>query len=242
LEFVSGSAAGTNVSLSINGSRIVLTGPAPVVDFETVLRTLTYSHSIVDPGRPQAGLRSFAVVPFDGQQTTTTTVDIVFRLLNNPPRVDLNGVALGFDFEVTFTEEGPAVGVSSGLDLQDSDNESVAFASVRIVEPFDGAGEALALNLTASGLNASDVGLVAVSYDSGQGLLSLVGIARVSIYRALLATVKYVNTLDEPDPRSREVVFSVSDGLLTSIPRRATVRIQMVNDPPRLKFAGQNTT
>jgi hypothetical protein len=139
---------------------------------------------------------------------TTTTVDtihVTVDAINDVPAVDLNGPDFGIEFTATFMEDGGAVSIVDG-DAMVSDMDSVSLAS-----------------LTATITNLSDVGdeiltvdttgtLVVAAYDSGTGVLMLTGGASLAEYEAVLRTLTYENTSQDPTGGDRTIEVVADDG------------------------------
>jgi lipopolysaccharide export system protein LptA len=135
----------------------------------------------------------------------------------------------------TFTESNSNPASSNNTPVSvisttvgDSDNDALIGATVTLGNRF--AGDLLGVSTTGTSITAS--------YNSSTGVLTLSGKDSVSHYQAVLDSVTYTSTSDNPtdygSDTSRTVTWSVNDGLLTSAPQTATVSVVGVDDPPTL--------
>src|SRR5205085_522823 len=104
------------------------------------------------------------------------------------------------------------------------------------------------IQITGNYINGQDVlsftpafGVTGV-FNAATGTLTLSGTTTVANYQALLRTVKYANTSDDPSTATRTVSFQVNDGAgsnnLSNI-ITSTISVTAVNDPPvAFAFAG----
>ena len=146
---------------------------------------------------------------------------------NVAPVVDLNGTTSGTGFASTFTEDAGAVSiVDTNVLVTDSDNTTLASASIILSNRPDGDAESLSV----------DVGSTSISgnYDSTTGRLELTGSDSLANYRQVLSTLRYNNTSQDPDTADRAVTITVNDGTDDSATSTATVTIEAVNDAPDL--------
>lgn len=129
----------------------------------------------------------------------------------------------------TYTENGAAVTVAPALVLSDSDNASLAGATVTITGNY-AAGDTLAVTA------ALPTG-VTTSYAAGT--LTLAGTATVAEYQTLLRSVTFSSTSENPATAARTVTFAASDGIATSAATgaTATVNVVAVNDAPTVTLA-----
>ncbi len=174
-----------------------------------------------------------------GAPTAFTTITV-----NNPGPTTLPANGMAIDnapslaitaLTPTFTESSsnPAsshntpVLLLSGDSASDSDNVSLAFATVQIGSFFAGDTLSFTPNHNITG-----------SYNSTSGALVLSGIDSFTDYQTALQSVTFTSTSDNPtdygSDNSRTLTWVVNDGLLTSPPQTSTVSVVGVNDPPTL--------
>ena len=234
-----------NITATFNGSLLTLQGPAPVEEFRRVLASVTYENTFSEPGDPSDLNRTIEFVVNDGlDDSIPAYMYLLFTAVNNAPFLDLNGGAMGDDYYTTTAvfHEGqePASVVSQNLTVHDIDNDTLAFIQVRIVNPRDGGDLEL--------LWVEDVTveiphpegsrhLTFVTYSPTQyynqttATLTFTGLESVKEYQEILKTLKYNNLADEPDSETRELLVTVSDGLL-EVTATLFVEIVNVNDSP----------
>ena len=130
----------------------------------------------------------------------------------------------------TWTEEGASVALISSATASDSDNTSLASATVSISGGFF-AGDTLTF---------SNNNNITGSYNSSTGRLTFSGVDSFAHYQTALQSVQYhggENPTDFGSDNSRTLTWVVNDGLLTSAPQTSSVSVLFVNDPPTLSVA-----
>jgi hypothetical protein len=133
----------------------------------------------------------------DGQ-FTITILDI-----NEPPVLTDIETA-----ELRYTRGAPAVTITSTLSVTDVDSSQLSGAVVRITANFVAGEDELGF--------AALEGILA-EYDRDYGVLTLTGVAAKADYEAVLRSVTYQNTSDDPTADSRTVSFTVDDGEWDSV-------------------------
>ena len=197
--------------------------------------TMTFSGS---PAAINAALNGMTFKPFldfngaavlsithtDGNSApTTTTVGIDVAAVNDAPVILDSGST-----PASYTENDAGAVVSATLTLSDVDSTTLSGATVKIAGHFH-AGEDV-LSFTAQG------GITG-TYDPQTGVLTLTGQASVADYQAVLRSVTYSNSSDNPSEDARTIEFQVSDGSSEnawSIAATSTVEVTAVNDAPEL--------
>ena len=207
----------------VSQSEIRFLGPAPISDFVSVLRLISYLNNA---SSPSPGPRVVQFVVSDGDLAATAQTEVQVEVINDAPVVDLNGpLSPGVNYQTSFTEEGPAIAlVPSAVTLLDSDNAMLSSLSVRIVAP----GNRLVERLTLTALSDS----ISSNFDVDSSILLLSGEATISEYERVLQSVQYENSADEPSGLQRQIQVIASDGELESLPAVVTVTFVYVNDPP----------
>jgi VCBS repeat-containing protein len=115
------------------------------------------------------------------------------------------------------------------LTVTDADSTTLTSATVRIVNPFDGASETLGVNTAGTSIGAS--------YNPATGTLTLTGnpttnLRNLDEYRQVLRTVTYQNTSTNPNTGTREVRFTLNDGVVDGPVATSSVTVGAVNNPP----------
>ena len=220
-EFLSVSPPNTVTSFyNTSTFSLSLTGPAPVEDFQTALRTLTFQHTGQEP---TPGVRMVTMVTSDGEATSLFVVSrITVRNINDPPLVIANPTI------TPFVESGPPVQLFDSLTLSDSDNDLLAFARVTIHNALDSALEVVA---TASQMQ----GVMVASSQSGEALsftftFTQPAIGTVTAFQSLLADLTYSNLAAEPASAPRNISLVVSDGVDLSDPVFFSLSVELIND------------
>ena len=241
-EMLAVSAPSPNISVSINGSLLYLTGPATVEEFRDAIASVTYENTFSEPGDPSGLNRTIEFVVNDGlDDSIPAYVYLLFTVVNNAPFLDLNGGLQGNDYStVLYEEQGPISAVSQSLTIQDIDNETLLFIEVRIANPRDG-GELEQLwveDVTVTVPPSTETNHITYTtyrptqyYNESTATLRITGLERVEEFELILKTLMYDNLADEPHSETRQLLITVSDGLLdtTAI---SFVEIVNVNDSP----------
>ncbi|MCP4425025.1 MAG: tandem-95 repeat protein [Chloroflexi bacterium] len=169
-------------------------------------------------------------VSINGDETPysviSETVELTVSSVNDIPVLDLNGSDdNGNDFATTFIEDsGGVIIVDTDMSLTDIDNTHLQSATVTLTNFPDDAAESL--SVTTSGTN------IAAGYNSGNGVLSLTGGDTIDEYRAVLRSLTYNNTSQDPTETARIVVITVNDFFDDSDPVTSIVTVDARNDPP----------
>jgi VCBS repeat-containing protein len=182
-----------------------------------------------------------------------TGTPVLFQLINNASGQIPSGFTLNHAPTVALTDGGAATtetpGAGSGasiaalplgsIDVGDfetaDDTDQLAGAIVRIVD--FGAVAGHAETLTIGGTTAGTLGSgIAFSYNSATGVMTLTGAGTFAEYEAALSLVAFSISGDNPDGYgafpTREIAYSVSDGLVSSDEQSVTVDIAPTNDAP----------
>lgn len=159
------------------------------------------------------------------------TVSVSFTVANTPTSIDLNGGAVGSGYAASYTEDGAAVAIvdSAALTLSDPDQVTVEGAVVTITNPLDGVAEAVTVTLA---------GAVTANYDGGTGVLTLSGVGTLATYQAVLRTLTYLNTSQNPDTTPRVITVAIDDGAALGTAAVATVGVVAVPDAPVVDLNG----
>jgi hypothetical protein len=173
---------------------LTLTGSAPVADYQTALRSVTYGNSSDTPG---AATRTMSVQVTDSAAapSNTATRDVSITPANDLPTVTTSAG------KTTYNEGDPPTTVDAGLTVGDPDDTSLEGATVRVSTGFEPGDELQFANQ--SGITGT--------YDSGTGVLTLTGTASVADYQAALRSIEFVNPGALTNP-SKTVEFRANDG------------------------------
>ena len=208
-----------------------------LADWQTVLQTVTYQNTSTNP---TTGVRNIRFTVNDGaldnQPAAIATVTVA--AVNSAPVVDLNGPTATIDFgPAAFTEDGGPVAIvdSGNLSITDVDDTNLESATITLTNIQDAGLEVLDVDDTA----VAAAGL-AESYDPATGILSLTGSATLADYQAVLRTLTYDNTSQDPETATQRVVtVVVNDGDNDNSPvAMATVDVTAANDPAVADLSG----
>lgn len=215
------------ITQSYDGGTGVLTlsGAGTAAQYQSVLRSVTFFNAL---DNPSSATRTIAFVATDSfGRTGSASVDVTFTAVNDAPTVTLSGSA------PSYTEGGSAATVDGGLTLGDVDDTSLEGATVTIGDFVT--GDVLAHGALPDGVSAN----------FAAGVLTFTGSATPAQYQALLRSVTYASTSDDPTEllggtpnTDRTVTFVVDDGTDPSAPQAKTVGVSAVNDPPVVTATG----
>ena len=207
-----------------NFMRISLVGESSLIDYMTVLRTLTYQHSDTT-GDPDTGLRTVTVIPYStvGEEGISDSVIVAFSAVNNPPVVDLNGNRPGLNNIAYFPEESqdPVLITDAGVTISDVDSEELVYIKITLLNALD--GEMERIEAYSGGLDIVEVNTTYIELRRGLP----------SQYRAVLLNLTYYNRADEPNRVTRIVSVEVNDGELSGYAEIEIV-ITPQNDVPEI--------
>ena len=219
----------TSVSISSRfdseSSTLLLSGQAPISEYERLLRSVQYENSADEPSGQQ---RQLQVVVNDGElESAPAVVTVLFVYINDPPVVVLDNRG---NYSTMFVEDGPPVFVVNQREAQitDIDSPSLAYLFVEVSNVLD---DLEVMNYTdpVGGLLVTEVintEMQTISYNFTYPFLM-----PVSVFNSLLLSLTYQN--QEPEPNASEVrifTVSVSDGLLVSPQVVSQISIRLVDD------------
>ncbi|KAI6655001.1 hypothetical protein LOD99_2290 [Oopsacas minuta] len=245
-EVLSATTTGTNILAYYNYTTAILTltGSDYIEKYEIVLASITYNNTNTDD--PNQTERQVMYTVSDGDKDSILAISYVsFRGINNHPSLDVNGDSKGLDFATVFREEmGPVSIVDSNLSLLDVDNDTLAYVSVRIVNPLDGDSEFLTVdNVTmVEAISSNQLGIPKIlkttvliantTFNTSNHELIISGLDSVEEFGLILTTLQYNNIKNEINTEVRVLYFYASDGLLSSALARTNIALERVNDSP----------
>jgi hypothetical protein len=204
--------AGLTVTPGLN--TLGISGSQPLATYQTCLQSVTFDDTSNNPNTTN---RTVSFVVNDGTLSSAPankTVTIV-------PSPD-SPVVITTGGSTSFTEDGGAVVVDSGVTVTDPDNANLASATVTITNVLDGAAEQL---------NATSCAGLTVG-GGGTSTLNISGSQPLATYQTCLQSVTYNNTDQDPDATARVISFIANDGTNNSAPANKTVTVTPVNDAP----------
>jgi len=204
------------ITHSFSNGVLTLSGTTTIDNYQTALRSVTYSNSSSTPN-PADRILQYSVNDggLDSNQGTVTVQVIAANDL--PVVVTSSGTAF-------YTENGTGQVIDTGLTLSDAD--SLIFASATVTIANYGAGQDL--------LSFTSQGGITGNFDSTVGVLNLAGTTSIADYQTVLRSVTYANSSDNPSPINRTIQFLVNDGVSNSNLSSRVVGVGAVNDAPNL--------
>ena len=204
---------------------LLLSGQAPILEYERLLRSVQYENSADEPSGQQ---RQLQVVVSDGElESAPALVTVRFVYVNDPPVVVLDNRG---DYSTIFVEENSPVSVVNQREAQitDVDSPSLAYLFVELSNILD---ELEVVNYTdpVGGLLVTEIfdsEMQTISYNFTYPFSM-----PVAIYNSLLLSLTYQN--QEPEPNASETrifTISVSDGLLISEQVVSRIAIRLIDD------------
>ena len=236
------------ISVTYVNDTLLLTGPAPVVDFQRTIATLTYVNTAVVP-RPNT--RHISMVMYDGIFTSNASSSLLvsIQLVNYPPVVNLMGPFNMSDNIVNYFEGEEPVALALTATITDLDNSTLVGLVARLKYPYDRPLELLSIGeylvVYDNGTEVFDISGVfpniTVTYDNATGVLTASGEAPIGVYEQLLRNLTYDDLYGNPgNPNTsvREVEVEVFDGINGSLAHIITITFASVNDAPMLDLNG----
>jgi hypothetical protein len=220
----------------LNGKiTLVLSGSADLASYQKMIQSITYSSTSENPDTTP---RKITITVNDGEilnsQSNTTTTTINVTAVNDKPEVVVGNN--------TYVENHDPVSIANGLVIKDVDNSQLSGAVITLthMSPNDliGSGHDLGGGKTDLGIAYS----VSGPDSSGTMTITLTGNASVANYQALIQSIQFVASGDNPTPGDRGVQISVTDtglkgdnvGTETSVLVDGKITVVAVNDAPVL--------
>jgi hypothetical protein len=241
-------------SLSVNGAlpsgitassynpatgSLTLTGVATLADYQSAIAQIQYNNTSVNPATLD---RIITVIVNDGMANSdiaTTTLSVIS--VNSAATIDLDGndssTIPGSDYQTSFTEGGSAIAIGDvDVTITDTDDTNIESATVTLTNPLDGALETLAVGGSLPG------GIIASSYNSGTGVLTLTGSATLAAYQTAIAQIQYNNASGSPDTTNRVITIVINDGDTVSNTAKTTITVSAVDSPPVLDLDANDSS
>ncbi|MEN9528350.1 MAG: cell surface protein required for swimming motility, partial [Pseudomonadota bacterium] len=222
--FVAGDVLGFTNQNSITGAYsastgvLTLTGVSSVANYETALRSVTFSSNVVNP----TASRTISWTVSDGTSSSTAgTSNLTFTSVPDAPVLTAGGA-------LNYAENSAAGLLDAGINISDVDSSQLSLASVSITSGFV-VGDTLAVG--------NDQGTT-VAFNSATGVLTLSGAKTLAEYQTALRSVTFVTNSDNPT-MSRTVTWIVTDSTSTaSAAVTSTITITPSNDAPTVTASG----
>lgn len=214
-----------------NGSYLLVLSPGSGPTSSNILRSLTYTALAEDP---YPGVRTVIITASDGSNSPAVQTISIQLLVVNEHRPNISSVVTSFAF--TENQNILEIGRLAQISVEDRDSNSdgiIRSATINLVNPQDGGMEGLLINPGNGAISSSIEG----------STITLVGNGPPADYAAVLSTLNYTNTRDEPSLVQRIVQITLADRNLTSRALTLTIDIVPVDDsPPQLVSSSLNFT
>src|SRR3989442_299564 len=221
--------AGITTSYNSATGVLTATGAASRGTYESLLRSVQYSSSSDDPTVNNTNTsRTISVVVTDSSANASNTArsTIAVQAVNDAPVVTAGAT-------LAYTEQGAAAVIDNTITLADADDTQMAGATVTI-------GNFVAGDT----LTWTNAGSVTGAYNAGTGVLTLSGTDTLANYQAVMRSVKFSSSSDDPTANNtmttRTVTWAATDadsdavGAKTSAGVTSTINVTAVNDASML--------
>ncbi|MBW4516724.1 MAG: calcium-binding protein [Timaviella obliquedivisa GSE-PSE-MK23-08B] len=195
---------------------LTLIGQASVENYQTALRSITYTNS---SDQPNTSDRPITISVSDGASNSSVVRTVKITAVNDLPIVGVTNSTL------IFAEDGAAVAIDPAVTVTDLDNDNITGATVTVNGLVVGEDTVSFTNQgTISGTLAGNV-------------LTLTGTATEAEYQTALRSITFRSTSNPPTP-DRTVDFVVNDGSGNSLVVSRTIQISAIDDPPVVMTTG----
>ncbi|MGA3682251.1 retention module-containing protein [Pseudomonas graminis] len=167
---------------------------------------------------------------FENIVASATNGSVTTTIIDNDalPVVDPNGGGNGTNSETTFTEGQGGVSIADQLTVTDADSPTLQGAKVTLTNAQD------ADTLVVGSPNANIA--VTTATVNGQIVLTLTGAATAAEYEAVIKSITFQNSSQDPSVADRTITVTVNDGQNDSVPATSIVHVVAVNDAPTVSF------
>ncbi len=199
---------------SFNAGVLTLGGSSSIANYQTALRSITYTNSSTNP---DTTLRTLQISVTDGAAISNiATRSIQITAVNNVPVVISSAGVLA------YAENAGAVAIDVGIAVSDADSATLNSATL-VISGYVLGQDSLSLT-TQNGISGA--------FDAPAGILRLTGSSTVANYQAALRSVTYTNNSNNPSTALRTLHIVVNDGTSTSAPVDRIIQVSVVNTPP----------
>ena len=173
---------------------------------------------------------------FENIVASATNGSVTTTIIDNDalPVVDPNGNGNGVNSETTFTEGQAGVAIADQLTITDADSPNLQSARVTLTNPQD------TDTLVVGSPNANIA--VSTATVNGQIVLTLTGAATAAEYEAVIKSITFQNSSQDPSVADRTITITVNDGQNDSVPVTGIVHVVAVNDAPTVSFTSTEYT
>uniref|UniRef100_UPI001BD4262B immunoglobulin-like domain-containing protein n=1 Tax=Pseudomonas sp. dw_358 TaxID=2720083 RepID=UPI001BD4262B len=189
-----------------NTSNLLFTGPKDFNGTVTALVTAIDNDGVATP------------------VTSTKNLVITVAAVDDAPVIDHTGGGTS-TFVSTFTEDQAAVTVAADLHLSDVDNSTLKGATITLAA-------ASSDDVLTFGVSNSAISETTTTNADGSRVITLSGEASLADYQAVLESLQYSNSSQNPSSDDREITITVNDGSVDSTAATAVVHVVPVDDAP----------
>ncbi|MEY2581962.1 MAG: hypothetical protein QOE09_1811, partial [Ilumatobacteraceae bacterium] len=199
---------------------LALSGQATVANYQTALRSVTYTNNSDNPSTVS---RTVTFVANDGVlDSNVASRSITVTAVNDRPVVTTTGTSMAYAEKATTA-------LDPGITVADVDSANISSATVTMTTAYLNGQDTLAF-VAQSGITAT--------WTAATGVLALSGSSTVANYQAALRSVTYNNNSSNPTTTTRTVTFVVNDGVTSSSLASRTITLTAVNDAPAVTAIG----
>jgi hypothetical protein len=196
-------ATQNGISGTQSGNKLVLSGAASAVEYQTALQSIGYDFLPQSGDPTNGGVDTSRTLDWtvDDGVTSSAVATSTLNVVHTPPTLTVGGT-------VNYSEVGLPIAVDPGLMVSDSDSGGLLQgATVDITSGFT-AGDVLGVNVTGTpGISVTQ---------NSNGTLTLSGSDTLADYQAALRSVSFASTAPESTTTSRTLTWSVTDGVASS--------------------------
>ncbi|MGH8420482.1 MAG: DUF4214 domain-containing protein [Pseudomonas sp.] len=242
-----GSSGVTFTTADSNGSILVsLTMPAntTAATVQTLLDGMTYKNTSVSPTLGERGISLVSISDDGGTAKTGQDTGVPYDYTSVTVAAPANAapIVTTDSGSAAFIESGQGesvpVAIAPGIIVTDSDNSTLAKATVTISGNFVSNQDMLLFTS-----NSATTGDISASYAVSTGVLELSsgGGANLAQWQAALSSITYTNLSNNPDTGTRTITYVVNDGTSDSIAATRDVTVQATNNAPVVETTGGTT-
>ena len=211
--------ANTNITGSWNATTgtLTLSGVDSIANYKAALKTVVYYNFTGVLPQPNRTI-SFTVTDAGNTSSNTMTRSVQVTTSNTAATLTINSSG-----PLVYTENDPAKVIAPSVTIVDNDSQTIQGATITIFGNYQ---------LNEDKLVFETIGNIKGVFQATTASLVLTGADTLSNYEAALETVRYLNVSHNPNPATRTVNFTISDGLSNSAVVSRSITVVPVNDPP----------
>ena len=202
------------ISGTFSNGTLALSGTATLAEYEAVIHSVAYETTSENPS---TATRTVEISVNDGDvDSNPLSRDIEVIPVNDAPQLATIEVQ-----PAAYIENSAPTGITGNLSISDVDDSLIESATVTIGNNYV-AGEDFLAFTSQFGITGS----------FSNGTLSLTGTATLAEYEAVIHSVTYTNSSENPSAATRTVEITVNDGDASSSSLSRDVEVIPANDAP----------